>query len=75
MQFRYTVIITNKWMQVGTTVSTFMVVTMIGVTIRFYINIFPVCHYRTTFGAGNSFYKIKTECSGITNCSQKFSFV
>jgi len=67
MQFAYPEIITNEGMLLCTSIITDMVVAMITVSITFNIYVFVIGYYCTTFGTGNRFYKIKTECTRITD--------
>jgi len=43
---------------------------MIGIAIRFNIQVFLIRHHHTTFGAGDRFYKIKRKSSGIADRTQ-----
>ena len=75
MQFTDAEIIADKGMKVGAAVDSFVVVTVIAVTIAVDINIFPVRHYHTAFGAGHGFDKVETKGSGIADGTQLFAFV
>src|SRR5215470_11217761 len=68
-------IITEERMQIGSTIDALMIMTMVRISIAFYVNVFIICQHRSPFAARNCFYKIKAKCTCIANGTERFSFV
>src|SRR5688572_17443233 len=75
MQLRDAEVIPKERMQVGTSVNSFMVVTMIRECITLHINIFSIGQDHTALSAGHGLYKVEGEGAGITNSTKAFSFI
>src|SRR5258707_6904169 len=75
MEFGNTIVIPDKGMQVCATVNAFMVVSMVGKTIAFGVDIFTVGDDAAAFRAGDRLDKIKGESAGMADRSKKLTLV
>src|SRR5574339_559182 len=75
MQFRYAIVVTKKGMKVCPAVNAFVIVTMIAITIAFYISGFIISEHGATFGTGDRFYEVKRKSAGISDGAEVFAFI
>src|SRR5262245_45186590 len=75
MEFGDTEIGAHKGMEIGPAVHAFMIVTMVGKSVGFYVDVFAVRQDGATLTASDGLYKVKREGAGMSDGPQEFPLV